>query len=106
MFSPSSGSLNSVGILSLSSLADRRVQFLWIDAEIADRFLEHVRSHLLLAGERCQSGQHDMFCVDFEEVTQRSTVLTATEAIRAERQQFSRDPLRDALRQYFHVIRS
>src|SRR5882724_8471881 len=102
MFSPSSGSLNSVAILSLSFLADRLVQFFGIDAEIADRFLEHVRSHLLLAGESCQSGQHDMFCVDFKKVAERGAILTAAETICTERQQLTRHPLRNALRQDFH----
>src|SRR6266404_1235590 len=106
MFSPSSGSLNSVAIRSLSSLADRRVQFLGIDAEFANCFLEHIWPNLLLTGQRCQGRQHDVFCVDFKKVAKGGAILTAAEAVCTERQQFSRHPLRDALWQHFHVVRS
>src|SRR3954467_10092754 len=96
MFSPSSGSLNSVDINSSSS-ADRRVQFFGIDAEIVNRLLEHVRLNLFFTGECRQSSQHNVLGIDFKEVSQCGAILAATKPVRAEREQLSRHPLGDAL---------
>src|SRR5579859_652562 len=52
-----------------------------------------------------QRGEHDVFGVDLEKVSQGGAILAAPEAVRAQRYQFSWDPLGDTLRQYLHVIR-
>ena len=52
-----------------------------------------------------QRGEHDVLGVHFEKVSQRCAILAAPEAVRAERHQLARNPLRDTLRQHLHVIR-
>src|ERR1700691_4364761 len=109
MFSPSSGSLNSVtkhSLLSSVFSADRRIDFFWIDAQVSNCLLHYFRRYLFFSRQRIQGRQHNVFGIDLEEVTQGGAILAAPEAVRAERHQAAWHPPRNRLRQDFHVIRS
>src|SRR5262249_29216928 len=96
MFSPSSGSLNSVTILQ-PFLADGRVRLFGIDAEIFYGSLHGLDFDLVFAGQRAQSCEHNVLGVDFQEVTKRGTILAPAQAVGTKRNEPPRTPASDAL---------
>src|SRR5579871_4455384 len=83
---------------------DRRVCLLWINPQLLNRALHHIGSNFLLTRQRSESGKHDVLGINLEEVTQSGPVLATAKAIGAERNQLSRHPLAQALRQNLHII--
>src|SRR5262249_34099584 len=96
MFSPSSGSLNSVTVLE-PFLADGRVRLFGIDAQIVHGLLHGFDLDLVFASERAQSCEHDVLGIDFEEVTKRGTILAPAQAVGTKRNEPPRTPASDAL---------
>src|SRR5689334_16962280 len=127
MFSPSSGSLNSVTktvssyqfpVPSLQSrtcywelatsnwqllLADCRIRLLRIDSQVFDCLLNGFGFDFLFAGQRRESCKHNVLGIDFEEIAQRGATFAASEAVGAKRHERTRRPLRNRLWKHFHV---
>src|ERR1700674_4518800 len=82
MFSPSSGSFISVGIVG--GLRNGGVLFLGIDSEVLDGLVDQLGVDLLVARQRRQRAHGDEARVDLEEVAQRFPPLAAAEAVGAE----------------------
>src|SRR5580698_5986148 len=104
MFSPSSGSLNSITYLVLP-LANRWVRLVGVDTQVLHGLPDDFKLDLLVAGQRVQCREDNVFGVDFEEVAQRGAAFAASEAVGAESDQRARHPLRNGLGQHLHIIR-
>src|ERR1700720_1714735 len=121
MFSPSSGSLNSVTEYLLLAVRCRRehparalswhcrtswtlaptyvlsicrIRFFRIDSKFLDCLLQHVELDLLLARQRSQRGKNDMLRIHLEEVAKSDSALAAPEAVCSQSDQRTRQPLR------------
>src|SRR5215472_10379532 len=75
-----------------------------MDAQIFYGLFHGVEWKLIVARERGQSCEHDVFGVDFEEVAKSGAILAAPEAVGPKRHEASRNPLRDALGEHLHVV--
>src|SRR5215468_2023771 len=82
MFSPNSGSLNSVTVSKPFS-TDGRIRLFGIDAEFAYGCLHSLERKFVLAHKFVQGREHNVFRIHFKEVAQRGPVFTAAEAIGA-----------------------
>src|SRR5688500_3822542 len=100
-FSPSSGILNSVAIVSLTL---SRVLLLRIDPEIVDRLRHNLRLDLAVLCQLGERRQRDVSRFDLEELAQVLPVLAAAEAVGAERADAARHPAVDRCRQHFQII--
>src|SRR5215467_15064633 len=90
--------------IASESLCSRWIRLIRVDAQIANRFLSHFWRNLFFDRECVQSGKHDVLGINFKEIPQRGTVVTAAEAVSAEGDERTRNPAGDRLGQNLHVV--
>src|SRR5438132_4561700 len=107
-FSPSSGSLMVVvtaGVLcEILALRNHLINFGRINLHLLDGFLHDRWFDNLLPGEFIQSGQSDEARVHLKKISQGGPSVAAPKTVGSQRDQGTRHPARDRIRQSPHII--
>src|SRR6476469_6931717 len=85
-------------------LRSSRIRLLGVDPEIGDRLLHHLRLQLAIAHERRQRRDDDEAGVHFEVIAEIGARFAAAEPVGAERDERSRQPAIDRVRQRLEVV--
>src|SRR6185437_11372704 len=125
MFSPNSGSLNSITaqvpfvswlrpknekrgvkytVFACVMLAESGIRLLRIDPQFLYGAFHDVGSDLLLPCKGSEGRKHDVLGIDLKKIAKCCTVFTTPEPICTQRHKLSRHPLAQTLRQYLHVV--
>src|SRR5690625_1602469 len=103
--SPTSGNLNCLAT-STVSLADPRVRFFRVDAQVRDGPAHERLLHGSRLRQRVERGHSYVPCIDFKEVTEFLPAFGTAETVRAEHRQRAGHEAAQGLRQQLDVVGS